>query len=783
MTKAVILALTLLALPAGPLNAQTLPFDMTPERPASDSPAVTAPPEGEGNGAAGSQPVTVAPVAEPVETVPFQRYILPEGSLGLTGEFEDRLWSVYLTAQQAASGAKLNLGYQNSIFVAPETSRLTVEVNNTKIAEEAIRSPESVSDLSLDLPKDLLKPGSNLIRLRSSQRHRTDCDVQSTYELWSNVDAEKTFLSFTGNDPVSMQSLDDIKAIGVDEGGLTRFNFVVPALEQPVSTIPLMRLSQGLAVLADMPNQSFSFETSKLTPSGPGEMTVLVGTSAELSPLLASLPDGAAAAPVAGFVQDPKTGSPVLVITGPTWQAIRSAIESIVAPTDVSLPARRDVITTQRWRSPDAPFLFSNSRLPFSQLGLKTEEFSGRRFRTDFTIGVPSDFYAASYGEAVILLDAAYSSAVLPGSHIDIYVNDSIASTVPITSSGGGLLRHLPINVTMRHFRPGVNTIAIEAILSTESDKVCAPGATGTDAPRFALFDTSEFHMPDFARVGQLPNLAATAGTGAPYNRTPDPVPLFLDRIDTNTLSAAATFLGRLAASAGHPLPVETVASPALIGNRSAIFIGSLSQMPPAVFTQMNISEASRNTWGPNTGAQAQGVDTQAAYNEWRDKLKDGPFSDQISALEGWLKQNFDITLTSLRFAPRSETSFMPSSDASLLMAQAASPDGSGTWTVLAAPTGKDLRDNMQALSGHANWEQLAGRISTYEAGTKTVQTVPVNSFQFVPTQPGSFFNYRLIAANWLSTNILSYAVLLAVLAVILGLATATMLGNLGRRK
>lgn len=783
MTKAVILALTLLALPAGPLNAQTLPFDMTPERPASDSPAVTAPPEGEGNGAAGSQPVTVAPVAEPVETVPFQRYILPEGSLGLTGEFEDRLWSVYLTAQQAASGAKLNLGYQNSIFVAPETSRLTVEVNNTKIAEEAIRSPESVSDLSLDLPKDLLKPGSNLIRLRSSQRHRTDCDVQSTYELWSNVDAEKTFLSFTGNDPVSMQSLDDIKAIGVDEGGLTRFNFVVPALEQPVSTIPLMRLSQGLAVLADMPNQSFSFETSKLTLSGPGEMTVLVGTSAELSPLLASLPDGAAAAPVAGFVQDPKTGSPVLVITGPTWQAIRSAIESIVAPTDVSLPARRDVITTQRWRSPDAPFLFSNSRLPFSQLGLKTEEFSGRRFRTDFTIGVPSDFYAASYGEAVILLDAAYSSAVLPGSHIDIYVNDSIASTVPITSSGGGLLRHLPINVTMRHFRPGVNTIAIEAILSTESDKVCAPGATGTDAPRFALFDTSEFHMPDFARVGQLPNLAATAGTGAPYNRTPDPVPLFLDRIDTNTLSAAATFLGRLAASAGHPLPVETVASPALIGNRSAIFIGSLSQMPPAVFTQMNISEASRNTWGPNTGAQAQGIDTQAAYNEWRDKLKDGPFSAQISALEGWLKQNFDITLTSLRFAPRSETSFMPSSDASLLMAQAASPDGSGTWTVLAAPTGKDLRDNMQALSGHANWEQLAGRISTYEAGTKTVQTVPVNSFQFVPTQPGSFFNYRLIAANWLSTNILSYAVLLAVLAVILGLATATMLGNLGRRK
>ena len=528
MTKAVILALTLLALPAGPLNAQTLPFDMTPERPASDSPAVTAPPEGEGNGAAGSQPVTVAPVAEPVETVPFQRYILPEGSLGLTGEFEDRLWSVYLTAQQAASGAKLNLGYQNSIFVAPETSRLTVEVNNTKIAEEAIRSPESVSDLSLDLPKDLLKPGSNLIRLRSSQRHRTDCDVQSTYELWSNVDAEKTFLSFTGNDPVSMQSLDDIKAIGVDEGGLTRFNFVVPALKQPVLDDTIDAPVAGLGgpgryaepVLFFRNEQTYALRAGR--DDGPRRHQCRAFAAAGL---LARWRGHRAGGRLRSGHQNRVAGSgdhrPDMA-GDPQCNREHRCADRCVPCLHAAMSS-----TTQRWRSPDAPFLFSNSRLPFSQLGLKTEEFSGRRFRTDFTIGVPSDFYAASYGEAVILLDAAYSSAVLPGSHIDIYVNDSIASTVPITSSGGGLLRHLPINVTMRHFRPGVNTIAIEAILSTESDKVCAPGATGTDAPRFALFDTSEFHMPDFARVGQLPNLAATAGTGAPYNRTPDPVPLF----------------------------------------------------------------------------------------------------------------------------------------------------------------------------------------------------------------------------------------------------------------
>jgi hypothetical protein len=59
---------------------------------------------------------------------------------------------------------------------------------------------------------------------------------------------------------------------------------------------------------------------------------------------------------------------------------------------------------------------------------------------------------------------------------------------------------------------------------------------------------------------------------------------------------------------------------------------------------------------------------------------------------------------------------------------------------------------------------------------------LPAANVELVATQPPTFANYRLIAANWLSSNILSYALLLAGLAVILGLATATLLSNLGRR-
>jgi hypothetical protein len=427
--------------------------------------------------------------------------------------------------------------------------------------------------------------------------------------------------------------------------------------------------------------------------------------------------------------------------------------------------------------------MFSSTDIPFSQLGVPTTQFSGRRFRTDFGVAVPADFYANAYGEATILLDAAYASTVLPGSHIDIYVNGSVASTVPITNSGGGIFRHLPIRVTLRHFRPGLNNITVEASLLTSSDNVCVPGATASADPRFALFDTSVFHIPDFARVGQRPNLAATAGTGYPYGRADPPLPMIMDPLDTDTISASATLLGRLAMMAGRPIPIDFATSAAGIGDRDALFVGSISQIPPTMLTQLNVSATTQASWRPVAEGQTIEPDTGATFEQWRSKVRGGSWSGQVSALEEWMRRNFDISLGSLRFAPSTSEMFTPSNIQTLMIAQGASPDGGGTWTLVTAPTSTDLRAGLSAVSREANWPQIAGRITTYSSGTKKIQTVPVTRFDFVPSQAPSLSNYRLIAANWLSTNILSYAMLFASSSVILGFATAGLLSNLGRRR
>jgi hypothetical protein len=806
--KSVLSALIFLLGAATIVHAQAAPFDMSGERPKGSRPIVpetVAPPvitpqktipqvtTPKISTPQAVVPQTITPVI-PAQTVPvvkpaiatpaaadFRRYVVPFADFRLEGEYDRKSWSIYLTPEQAAAPAKFNFAYQNAVVVAPEASQLTVLLNNRAIGRQQIGSPDNASATSFDVPRGLLQPGANLVTFEATQRHRTDCNIQSTYELWSDIDPAKTYLSFAEQDAPRLSSTDAIRAIGVDDAGKTEFNLVVPALAQPGTTKPLLRLAQGLSLLSGMPNETFSFSTDSLPPTGPGKMTVLVGTPAELQPLF-SAPAAAQTAALATFVKDPRTGSTILLVSGPSWQAVSSAIDTIVSPTDRDPSVRRDILLTQRWTAPDAPFLFSDTSLSFSQLGIDTTEFSGRRFHTGFNVAVPSDFYANAYGEATILLDAAYAKNVLPGSHIDVYVNGSIATTKPITAAGGGIFRHLPIRVTMRHFKPGLNTVTLEVMLLTNEDQACVPGTTSGTTPRFALFDTSTFHMPDFARVAQRPNLAALAGTGYPYNRGIAPVALFIDRADPDTLSATATLLGRMAVVAGHPIALDLIASPSGVGNRDAIFVGSISQMPTTTLSQMNIATTSQASWRPVTAGQGAQPETTATFDEWRSRIGGGALQRQISLFQDWMRRNFDISLSSLQFIPGAEQVFTPSNVNSFMIAQGTSATGESSWMIVTAPSARDLRAGAEAITSQLDWPQIAGHITVYSSRTGKVDTVPISRFDFVMSQPWSFTNYRLIAANWLSTNILTYAFLLIILFLLIGVTTSGILAKIGRR-
>lgn len=617
---------------------------------------------------------------------------------------------------------------------------------------------------------------------------------------------------FDGGAPVLVGGLDSLPAVGFDDKGVTSIRVVTPGPIEGGGSSRVLRVVQGISVRGQFPNPSITIADGTPGAAPPGTLTVVVGSASELPRLMATVPAEARQRPITSFIKDDRLGSPVLLISGPSAPDVDRAIDRI---NNVSLEMADAVNTLTRF-APNAP-LFNGSRtVRFSDLGITTQEFSGRRFRVDFQIALPPDFFAESYGNADLLLDGAFTGVVRQGSHVDLYVNQQIASNLPITKRGGGLFEHQRMQVPLRNFRPGINRLFLEVILDTESDARCLPGATLPADNRFVLFDSTEFSMSNFARIGRVPNLAALTADAFPYSMDGNPVAVVLARQDSSTLSAAATLMSRLALSNGSPLPMDASPASVTLGERNAIFVGGIDQISSAVLDAVGISESTRANWvvsvddandketspsedydsvlagfrnrqntDPLSQVPSEGPDqsnTPEVYDRWRENVQGkGGIYALAEGFEGWLRRTFSIGFESLRIQEGRRTFYEPPARTSVLMAQGNSTDGEATWTLVAGRTAETLAAAMPRFTSDNVWNRIGGQAVAYQSSTGEVERRDISSFRFIITQPLGFQNMRMIAANWFSTNIVPYALFLMIAGMILGIATTFLLHRLGR--
>jgi cellulose synthase operon protein B len=749
---------------AVPLLAQSRPFDMSRE-------AETREPR--------TLPLGLAPDGKPGMPAPApderaRLHILPAGETRFSGEMATRSWTVVLTGA-APETAHLRLGYQNSVMVAPEISELKVSINGTDLGEIPIQSSAGVTDLDIPIPEGVLQPGPNLISVEASQRHRTDCTVESTYELWTDLDPNRTFLSFQAEGERFSKPLD-LAGIGLDGAGQTRVDVVAPGFDNADVSEALLTLAQGLAVLTNAPHLSFAVARGFGNGAENAALTLVVGTDADLDALGVTAPGGTGFVP-SGDAPDAAGRGPLFAVSAPTPAAINDALGSeALASATGGDPAT--------WPGTTAPLLASDESLEFGELGVPTQQFSGRRYSREFSIAVPADFYAQAYGEALIMLDAAISREVRPGSRIDIFVNDRIATTVPIMDTGGGVLRQLPIRVGLREIRPGPNRIRLEAVMLTEADDACAPGTTASDNPRFAIFDTSRFVMPEYARIAQQPDLSAFAVAGTGRAGPDDRLPVVLDERNEETLAAAMNIAGRMAASSGDVRPVSLRPAASETADASALFIAPISRLSAPVLEQVRIASPMTSGWAEQEKTVRLALDREGTseLDDWRDSLETSPIRRQMREFTQTLYENFDLSLAALRLVPGEPEIYSPEGNDTILLAQATNPAGTGTWTVVTAPTPETLSQGTADLADRDTWNQIGGRMSVFDATEQSVTNLQPLKVDLVPTQPLSFANARLIATNWMSANALAYSLLLALACVILGAVTLALLSQLGRR-
>ncbi|MCV9937589.1 cellulose biosynthesis cyclic di-GMP-binding regulatory protein BcsB [Boseaceae bacterium BT-24-1] len=770
------------------------------------------------------QPVAPRPPEPPRAAVPTPatpaipasfafKPLLPAARVTLEGESDTRSWAFYLTQDEAGADLNLDIAFQNALVVMPEASRLTVRINGERIMEAPIASSDRLKRTSTAIRKGLLRPGQNTIRFEAAQRHRTDCTIASTYELWTRIDGAGTRLSF--RNPATQQSrlrsIDDLPAVGSDESGQTTIHIVAPGAARAVAANSILAVAQAVALRGRYSQAAVRVSERLPERIRPGVLTVLLGTGKELRELIGALPPEAGAGSFLGFVANPKLGPAALLVTGETWPDLEAIIARLLTgPVSRPTNINRKTMDTASWHVPDAPFISGKQALRFSELGVPTQESSGRRMRVRTVVAMPGDFYANAYGEATLYLDGAYSEDVLPGdSHIEIFVNGNVAATVPLNATSGGLFQQTPITVPLRHFRPGINEIWFEAVMPTRSDLACGPGATLPGKKRFALFDTTALTFPDFAKIGVSPNLAAVAGTGFPYSIASQ-VALVIGRQDLPNLGAAATLLARLAQRADRPIPIDILGSAATVGNRPALIVGAAGQLPTGLLPRVGIADNVRNTWPqradavvvvPETegtavfdavinrfqGRQTTPEDsggstptTEGVRDRWRGSLG-GPLARYFIGFDQWLQRTFDLSFAQLRAPSRTPSLYEPAEGAELIAAQATDPDTRQVWTAFVVRQEEALERAADRLVTPGNWAGMAGQVTAFRSGQDN-HVISADSTAFVMTRPFSLANMRLVFANWMSSNIGIYALTLLAACIGLGIGTSLMLGRLGRR-
>jgi hypothetical protein len=744
-----LLTAALLGLWAGAAWAQTpAPFDMSPESdllipdPEQEAPIVP--------------PTTVPPPVGPPVVQSVTRYVLPGSVTRLIGEQSRQANVVYLTQAQAEAPARLEFSYQNALVIAPEASNLHVWINQASVASNPIASSASPAAVVVDVPPGLLRPGANTIEFQAVQRHRTDCSIESTYELWTELENASVRLVLDGLLAGSITQLSELPTVGLDETGMTTVRFLNAGLGEPQAVSSALRLVQQLAAVMRVAQLRIEIVDALSTEYRPGILDVVMLPAHLLPPELSAVQPQAMAAPLAALVPL-ANGANVLAVTGPDWTAVQMASDAMMAQ-DVTTGPRIDLARP-------SPTMLPGDTVRLVDLGVETIEFNGRRFTAQLQFELPYDFYAYRYGELELVLDAAYSGDVLPGSEIDIYTNDQIASATPLLRTDGGLLRNTIIRIPMTNLRPGRNDVGIAVNLQTESDLVCSPGWTGQAPTRFVLSNTSQLRLPDYARAAVVPDLRVLAGTGWPYAGG-NPVPLALGS-GQESLISAMTLLSRIAAASGQVINVEIVPSAALSPERNTMVVMPLSEMPPSVLVRAGL-----------LGTAIQAADgSDPLLDQFGAVTQPGPLVDPTR----WVLEKFGLDMADLRILPATDAPFTPE-PGTVVFSKVLQPEG-GIWTVITATDGAAMRSGAARLNVTANWRQVGGRITTLDPADDQVTVIETSNATLIRTQPFSLANLRVVAANWFSGNILYFTGAIIAAALLLMTATSLMLARMGQGK
>lgn len=736
----------------------------------------------------------------------FRRLATDARQLRFEGENGVSDLPVYVSHDQLTEPAKLKIKYLSSISVMPEASRLTVSVNEKHVATIVLDASAEPGTAEVELPANLLQFGYNVVRLTIEQRHRVDCSIEAANELWTQIDPAGSGLALTStNDQIT--SIEEIVGMPVAEDGSVPITVVLPGSASLNLIDQALRSVQALAIRADIYKPRVRFTREAPTTNG---IHLYVGTRLTLSDMGLdhnALGDGNLA--VTGRISSVAK----VVVSGDTDDELNTTIIRLSA--DARVNGRRGTEAGLRALAyQHGAAIRQSNEISLSAFGLASQEFSGRVFRSHMNLVLPSDFYPADNGKALIFLDGSYVAGLLNSNEAIVRVNGRVVGASRLTRGNGEDFNKRAIEIALSSLQPGHNAITLEIRTARSDDRDCNPLSLIEGQKRLTLSESTSFALPRVAQAEFLPNLGGLAASAFPFRKRDGEVAVYLPKADTASLAAAATVLTRIAIAAGKPVLARTTLKAPDEKVADAIIVGSIGDIPESLVNQMKVpARIVPPTWknviaraksgsdkAPAANPQAVGLFPIAAVTGSKPQVEQKPAAapaDQkpeekqqaamdyvdrsVVAVSQFLQRNVGYTAEQLSFLNSGRTIVTMPDTATLLMAQTQSPAGNDhTWLMLAGRSPEELVEDASHLVSPHTWRQIHGRMIAYDPTTTEITRFPVGDDDYIRVKERSLSNITLFAAGWLSNHIEYYVLLLVTVCAAFGIFSRKLLNRIG---
>lgn len=712
----------------------------------------------------------------------IRRLTATADQMRLEGEFSELRLALYAPRDEALLYRKLQVDYLTAVSAAPEYSNLSVMINGQLVGDIELTSGEQASLRSFDLPPGLIVEGFNEVRFVARHKHRVDCTIPATYELWTVLNPANTGLVFNpGPDtaPKLVSGLEVLRAIPNDVTGSTNFRLVQPANMSTSNLDRSLAVAQTVAVFGKYQNPNIEIRPEPGTNAG---MDIIVGTRAELSK--AGYAVGRTRSGIQGLalMRNPETGRLSLLIAADSRPALDHAIaqfQEALAKLPTTGTKRGIQVFTNKFGYEITPGM----PVSLAELGVSSQRFDGRLMQRDFSIKLPEDYFVGDYGKATLSLDIEALADLSNANRLQVFANGAALASAELTRDG--ITSRSPVNIPLGGFSPGFNELRIEVSSLTSEDEACdVSSLNGPDRLAFEA-STSTIEFDSLARMRVTPSVSP--GNLLPQS-TADNRPTYIQvpSNDRSSLEAAAQLAVATAAINQTVQPVSIVLGAGDVGSQPGLIVAPVNRLSgPAKQAYTDTLQDTRRSAARGHVANFLGLETPDANEPglWADlrRYANSAWRNMGFKLgsEFQAQQSFKLEKNDVLFSQR--TTDLSSQES--WVAFFGAPVKQDVWTVVTGLTGDDVKSGVDTLLREGRLAWLGGDTSLYKTSDNTVLSDRFSEANYFASlaNPSELRNSRLVVAGVISHNMLDFVVFMVLFGVVLAFSYYVALRKSGR--